>query len=265
MKRLILGLILLFSYQVHAREFIVGVPVQDTILTYVYGTGVTPWCTSDSLRIELPDYIYPYVTGLNFQVEITSISGTVISNVSDTVRVGDIYQLPIPSGSKTLRLFYPDSGCVSGFLIELVGTPLVAGESYACSLTTVRTLAWCFNWLSIIPFDDSICTVQPSASLTESIGELPEKYELKQNYPNPFNPFTSIQYDLPEQSQVTLMIYDILGIEIQTLVNTNQDAGYKSVIWDGTDEFGNSVGIGIYLYQIKAGNFSQTKKMLLLQ
>jgi len=74
-----------------------------------------------------------------------------------------------------------------------------------------------------------------------------------------------MRYDLPEQSQVTLMIYDILGREIRKLVNTVQDAGFKSIIWDGTNEFGRSVGTGIYLYKIQAGKFTQTRKMLLLR
>jgi len=94
---------------------------------------------------------------------------------------------------------------------------------------------------------------------------LPKEFSLSQNFPNPFNPVTTINYDLPEQSHVLINIYDILGREIRTIVKTTQDAGYKSVIWDGTDEFGRSVGTGIYLYQIKAGDFNQTKKMLLLR
>jgi len=61
------------------------------------------------------------------------------------------------------------------------------------------------------------------------------------------------------------MIYDILDREILTLVKTTQDAGYKSVIWDGTDEFGRPVGTGIYLYQIQAGDFIQTRKIMLLK
>jgi len=113
---------------------------------------------------------------------------------------------------------------------------------------------------------------------------IPNHFELNQNYPNPFNTVTTIRYGLPEQSQILINIYDILGREIRKLVSTTQDAGYKSVIWDGTDEFGRSVGTGIYLYQIKArqpslpapsgrqaggvgqaGDFGQTKKMLLLR
>jgi len=96
-------------------------------------------------------------------------------------------------------------------------------------------------------------------------GLMPTEFALHQNYPNPFNPVTTINYELPEQSQVLINIYDILGREIRKLVNTTQDAGYKSVIWDGTDEFGRSVGTGIYLYQINTSDFSQTRKMLLLR
>jgi len=114
----------------------------------------------------------------------------------------------------------------------------------------------------------------PSVTIGDNPKFYPSSFCLHQNHPNPFNPVTTIRYDLPEQSQVSLMIYDILGREIRTLINTTQNAGYKSVLWDGTDEFGRSVGTGIYLYQIKAqqpsrvgqaGDFSQTKKMLLLK
>lgn len=99
----------------------------------------------------------------------------------------------------------------------------------------------------------------------ESASIIPTEFVLHQNYPNPFNPITTIRYDLPEQKQVTLIIYDLIGREIRKLVNTTQDAGYQSIIWDGTGEFGESVGTGIFLYQIKIGDFSQTKKMLLLR
>jgi len=104
-------------------------------------------------------------------------------------------------------------------------------------------------------------------STTDSMDEssIPANFKLYQNHPNPFNPITTINYDLPEQSHVVINIYDILGRKIRKIVNSTQDAGYKSVIWDGTDEFGRSVGTGIYLYQIRAGDFTQTRKMLLLQ
>jgi len=64
---------------------------------------------------------------------------------------------------------------------------------------------------------------------------------------------------------VTIVIYDIIGRTVRQLINCTQGAGYKSVVWDGTDSFGKSVGAGVYLYQIRAEGFTQTRKMLLLK
>ena len=94
---------------------------------------------------------------------------------------------------------------------------------------------------------------------------IPVTFALHANYPNPFNPTTTISYDLPERAQVTLDIYDILGKQIKTLVNQSQDAGNKIAVWDGTDNLGRQVSAGVYLYQIQAGGFAQTRKMLLLK
>ena len=88
---------------------------------------------------------------------------------------------------------------------------------------------------------------------------------LHKNFPNPFNPSTTFQYDLPIRSHVTLVIYDILGKEVTRLVNTTQDAGYKTISWNSTDIHGKPVSAGVYLYQIKAGKFSHTRKMILLK
>jgi len=90
-------------------------------------------------------------------------------------------------------------------------------------------------------------------------------YELSQNYPNPFNPVTTFRYDLPENSHVTITIYDMLGREVKTLINQTQDAGFKSVIWDATNDYGKPVSAGVYLYQIQAGEYISTKKMVLLK
>ena len=94
---------------------------------------------------------------------------------------------------------------------------------------------------------------------------LPTEYAIHQNYPNPFNPVTTLRYDLPENGLVNIIIYDMLGKNVKTLINQTQDAGYKSVIWDATNDYGKPVSAGIYLYQIQAGEYIQTKKMVLLK
>ena len=108
-------------------------------------------------------------------------------------------------------------------------------------------------------------TIDASQVGIEETGLIPETFALHANYPNPFNPTTTISYDLPEQAQVTLGIYDILGKQIKTLVNQSPDAGNKIAVWDGTDELGRTVSAGLYIYRIKAGSYSKTMKMVLLK
>ena len=94
---------------------------------------------------------------------------------------------------------------------------------------------------------------------------IPKAYQLFQNYPNPFNPETQIRYDLPVSGHVKLSIYNILGQRVKVLVDEIQDAGHKSVIWDGKDNGDKEVASGIYFYKIRAENYQKTKKMVLLK
>ena len=90
-------------------------------------------------------------------------------------------------------------------------------------------------------------------------------FAIEQNFPNPFNPVTTLRYNLPENGNVNITIYGMLGKKVKTLINQTQDAGYRSVIWDATNDYGKPVSAGIYLYQIQAGEYIQTKKMVLLK
>lgn len=94
---------------------------------------------------------------------------------------------------------------------------------------------------------------------------VPKNFELSQNYPNPFNPTTNIEFAVPAKSHVELVIYNALGQRVRELINEDLDAGWKSVTWDGTDNSGNTVASGIYLYRIEAGDFAQSKKMILMK
>jgi hypothetical protein len=94
---------------------------------------------------------------------------------------------------------------------------------------------------------------------------VPVTYQLEQNYPNPFNPSTTIRYELRAAAHVLLKIYDILGREVKTLVNEQNSPGTFQVVWNGENAFGNRVASGVYFYQLKAGTFAETKKLLLLR
>ena len=95
--------------------------------------------------------------------------------------------------------------------------------------------------------------------------QLPKTYALHQNYPNPFNPVTNLSYDLPEDAMVNITIFDMMGKVVRTLVNGQQSAGYKRLQWSATNNSGHPISAGLYIYTIQAGDFSQTRKMILLK
>lgn len=102
----------------------------------------------------------------------------------------------------------------------------------------------------------------------ENIGKpknIPLKYELHQNYPNPFNPSTTIKYDLKNDGKVSLVIYDIIGREVIKLVDWNEEAGYKSVTWDGRNKTGSQISSGVYFYTLRTGDFVKTVKMVFVK
>ncbi len=94
---------------------------------------------------------------------------------------------------------------------------------------------------------------------------IPDDFALGQNYPNPFNPTTHISYQLPTNAHVTIAVFNTNGQEIKTLVDKEMNTGYHNTIWDGTNNAGETVSSGLYIYKIKAGNFTDIKKMMLLQ
>ena len=94
---------------------------------------------------------------------------------------------------------------------------------------------------------------------------LPTEFELSQNMPNPFNPSTQISFALPSAAKVNLTVFNVLGQQVNTLVDEYMTAGYQTVTWDGRDNSGASVASGVYFYRIVAGDFAETKKMLLLK
>jgi hypothetical protein len=94
---------------------------------------------------------------------------------------------------------------------------------------------------------------------------LPDKYALQQNFPNPFNPRTTIHYELPNQELVKIIIFNLLGHQVKRLVDGFRGAGVNSIVWDATNDHGQPVSAGIYIYQLQAGGFLQTRKMILLK
>jgi hypothetical protein len=107
--------------------------------------------------------------------------------------------------------------------------------------------------------------IAPAINATAKNTTLPDRFALYQNHPNPFNPTTEISFDLPEAANARLVIYNIMGQRVVTLVDRFTEAGTHSVTWNSTDDQGHRVGSGVYFYRLEAGAFVDTKKMILLK
>ena len=129
---------------------------------------------------------------------------------------------------------------------------------------TVRSKWRDENWQPRIRYEYNYATDRGVLSAGEPVA-LPKKIVLSQAYPNPFNPVTTISYRLLKADYITIDIYDMIGNKVRTLVSQAQNAGTKSYQWNATNDLGQSVSAGMYIYTIQAGEFRQTKKMVLLK
>ena len=93
----------------------------------------------------------------------------------------------------------------------------------------------------------------------------PKQFALLQNYPNPFNPETTIKYQIAEKSTVTLRIYNFLGQEIATLVDEVKEAGFYEIHWQGKAASGQALPSGVYVYRLRAGDYVEARKLILLK
>jgi len=131
---------------------------------------------------------------------------------------------------------------------------------------SARELKWATSTVSIPAYLQSPSVFDlddlfyPETGVIEAISTTEQQFNLAQNYPNPFNPTTTIQYDIPIASQVTLTIYNMNGQVVERPVNQKQEPGFYSVNWDA-----RNVSTGVYFYQIRAEGFQQVKKMLLIK
>ena len=120
--------------------------------------------------------------------------------------------------------------------------------------------------VNVAPYQTQIIILgnSPITDVKEN-SQQPLSYNLLQNYPNPFNPTTTITYEIARAEKTKLVIYDILGREVTTLVNQDQMPGIYKVVWDGMNNFGQSVSSGIYFYRLQTSDFTNVKKMILLK
>jgi len=144
---------------------------------------------------------------------------------------------------------------------SIISDTVVTFSAYPEALNCQNQPEYCIDSDTLtfeIPIVVQVVSAQPE-------NFIPKVFTLHHNYPNPFNPTTTLRYDLPEDAMVNITIYDMMGHVVKTMVNSQQNSGFKSIQWNATNDKGQPVSAGLYLYTIQAGEFRQTKKMVLLK
>ena len=260
-----------------------------------YGEFLTNVTQLDSIE-ELNYYINRFV-----EVEGDTVQCVQCEAINVTsIEISDDCQWPVNCFANPCEISectsYPDVECVANYCEGCWADYYLDGELINCDLSMdcvdltgidfgdcdmVLGIGWINNncvtvsgcdWIADSidysnAFFDSIdnCNESCSTISNDEITQIPTTFVVYKNYPNPFNPVTTLRYDLPKNSHVNITIFDILGREVKTLINQTQNAGYRSVIWDATNDYGKPVSAGIYLYQIQAGEYISTKKMVLMK
>lgn len=173
---------------------------------------------------------------------------------------GDIEGIIASAGDRRILLSTGPFTMALGDTQEVI-IALVAGLG-ADRLFSVQVMKHDAKWAHTLAKANFELTPEPETTAEESV---PEFFRLAQNFPNPFNPGTTIRYDVPEQRHVRLIIYNMPGEKVKTLVDEVQQPGSYRITWDGSDSRGQPAPSGVYFYRFNAGIVSGTKKMLLLR
>ncbi len=255
----------------------------------IYGGSWPTWPEEQTYSIKIQTYSHSL--GINHFLNNAVFFTTVGPMVFESYQVQQIFQLisgyrayinisvrnnglVSPAGDVEVELLTEDSTIVSignarqnfgEILAGQVGTP---PEPYSIRTNTkpqIDTILFklnIYNHGNLYWQDSTVTVIVGMENFTNSN---PREYKLKQNYPNPFNPITAIEFDLPKPSHVHIVIYDLLGRHIKTLLDAKQLAGRFQLLWDGTDVSNQPVASGLYFCRMEAGNFVKVIKLELLK
>ena len=224
----------------------------------------------------------PIGPGGVYEFEVWAFPGARLSFATMFVPSNDLFFAPDEAG---IPLFNEDGSVFSGDVTEYVklwdaGTeqneePGVGPNQVQRQATpntgpddpnkNVRMVSDVFTYPDVSQVIRVTINATPASVKRDEISSAPNDYQLAQNYPNPFNPQTSIQYAITEPQHVSLIIYNLRGQKIRQLVNTVQNSGRYTAVWDGLDEVGNQAASGVYFYTLQVDGFKSTRRMLLLR
>jgi hypothetical protein len=194
----------------------------------------------------------------------------------DTTLIGSTSTLPLDIlnvGLEDLLVSAVLSTNPSIFSVDTTSFTIMSGESFTLNVSFSPNQPGPVSGMLLISSNDpatDTLRVDLSGMGDVSVGtrtqpEIPKVFSVSPNYPNPFNPTTTIRYQLPVESNAELVIYDLLGSKVRTLLTEKKEAGSYEVQWDGTNDIGIPVTSGVYVYRFTAGSYQMVRKMILVK
>lgn len=267
----------LITGKVYAADYATPTPttlttaVSDMETAYTDAAGRTSpdyseLYTGDVTGKILTPGLYKWSTGVNISAAGVTISGSSsdvwIFQISGTLTVGNGAIVTLSGGANASNIFWQVAdnttlGTTSDFKGIILCKTLI--EMQTGARLNGRALAQ-----TAVTLDANAITSPTTVTSVENGLLLPKGFSLLQNYPNPFNPSTVIQYNIEKAAHVSLKIYNLLGLEVATLVNSQQEAGSYSITFNSR-KLANNLSSGIYFYRLEAGSFTSTKKLTLMK
>ncbi len=220
-----------------------------------FNPGAIPYGATDGAFSIVLDYPIDLDQWNHVQLEVRN------APVGDTVAHYAILRVENQSGTHVQQKYLGfDAEIVEGF------SPLRIGKAASTTVGTYPPFyKGYFDNIKIYNYPAANLPLENITSIDDQSGVLPIDYALMQNYPNPFNPVTDIRFNIAKSGKASLVIYDLLGRKVRTLVNGYVSYGKHGVQWDGTDDYGYPVSSGVYFYRLETKDFSQTMKMVLMK
>ncbi len=238
-------------------------PAGDSLIysTYLGGSGID---YSNAIAVDASGAAY--ITGRTSSTDFPMLDP--YQGTFQGGGYGDVYVTKLnPTGNSLVYSTYlggSDDDEANAIAVDTSGAVYVTGYTASTDFPTVNPYQGTYQGIYADVF---VAKFEPVATgITEyDLDNLPSNYKMSQNYPNPFNPTTTIEFNLPTKSNVTINIYNLLGQQIQQLVNQEYSAGNYRITWDGKTSDGIQTATGIYFYRLETNNYVETKKMLLLK
>jgi len=246
-------------------EFALPVVLPDSVISGMYGVGVI--ADADSLEVEANETNnvsyeriwmrgYPKIYGMQPEdgQSVTESQPTIFSYFSDRV---------VRVDTSSIRLFLDGGEAAGQKTIAINSISFVPGQPLTNGKHSVTLKVG--NQAGFVSMQEWSFNVEIASEVSASTSTAEKEFRLLQSYPNPFNASCQITFSLPRNSDVTLRIFALDGSLIKTMANGLLPAGEHELVWEGKNDHNQAVASGIYFYQINAGDFSQTRRMLLLR